>query len=235
MLARIWHGVVAVLILVALVIQLVIAVHAAGAPLAHDVGTIAGTPITGRLVRVLSFFTIQSNVLCAVTSAQLAFNPARDGRLRRIARLDALFGITVTGVVYSTVLARIHEPNGWEQVSTNTIFHYAAPIMAVAGWVTFGPRARVDPHTLRWALAWPASWFLYTLAHGAITHWYPYPFVDVHSHGYLRVVINALLVTAVFGAIAALFSVGDRKLPARTPTRARTGAPPSGGQGAHDE
>jgi uncharacterized membrane protein len=227
-LARIWHGVVAVLILVALVIQLMIAVHAAGAPLAHEVGTISGTPITGRLVRVLSFFTIQSNLLCAVTSAQLAFDPARDGRLWRIARLDALFGITVTGVVYSTVLARIHEPKGWEQVSTNTIFHYLAPIMVVVGWVTFGPRPRVDPHTLRWALAWPASWFLYTIAHGAMTYWYPYPFVDVHSHGYLRVVINALLVTAIFGAIAALFSVGDRKLPPQPSTRSRTAGRSSG-------
>jgi hypothetical protein len=61
-----------------------------------------------------------------------------------------------------------------------------------------------------------------------MTYWYPYPFVDVHSHGYLRVVINALLVTAIFGAIAALFSVGDRKLPPQPSTRSRTAGRRSG-------
>jgi hypothetical protein len=99
-------------------------------PPAHGVGTLAGARVAGRLLRVASFFTIQSNVLLAVTSAQLGLSPARDGRVWRILRLDALVGIAATGVVYATVLARIHEPRGWEQVVSNAIFHYGAPIAA---------------------------------------------------------------------------------------------------------
>jgi hypothetical protein len=38
-------------------------------------------------------------------------------------RLAALFGIAVTSIVYSTVLAKIHEPHGWKETSTNTAFH----------------------------------------------------------------------------------------------------------------
>jgi hypothetical protein len=110
--ARLWHGVVATAVLAALVLQVVIAVKAPGSPPAHAVGTLAGAPVAGRLLRVASFFTIQSNVLVAVTSAQLSLSPARDGRVWRILRLDALVGIAVTGVVYATVLARIPRTQG---------------------------------------------------------------------------------------------------------------------------
>jgi hypothetical protein len=83
------------------------------------VGTLVGTPMANRVLRVLSFFTIQSNILSGITSAQLARNPNRDGRIWRAVRLDALFGITVTGIVYSTVLAKVHEPHGWQEMNTN--------------------------------------------------------------------------------------------------------------------
>jgi uncharacterized membrane protein len=213
-LARIWHGAIAVLAAIALAIQTGIAVRAPGTPTAHVVGTIGGTIPVARIVRMLSFFTVQSNILCGVVSLHLAQLPNRDGRMWRVARLDALVGITVTGIVYSTVLARIHEPHGWEQVSTNTLFHYVIPIMMVLGWLLFGPRPRIDAHSIRWSLAWPIAWFAYTLAHGAGTHWYPYPFVDVADHGYGRVLLNALLVTVVLCATAFAYWFGDRRLPA---------------------
>ncbi|HZP16248.1 MAG TPA: Pr6Pr family membrane protein [Nocardioides sp.] len=209
--ARLWHGTVAVLVAVGLAIQTGITVRAPGTPEANDVGTLAGTIGVARLVRMLSFFTIQSNILCGLVSLQLAQFPDRDGRFWRVARLDAVVGITVTGIVYSTVLARIHEPKGWEQVSTNILFHYVVPIMMVLGWLFFGPRPRVDAHSIRWSLAWPLVWFAYTLAHG-VTHWYPYPFVDVASQGYARVLVNALLVLAVLLGVALVFRWGDRRL-----------------------
>jgi uncharacterized membrane protein len=165
-----------------------------------------------RLLRVFSFFTIQSNVLVGLTSAQLALRPDRDGRVWRVLRLDGLVGIAVTGIVYSTVLARIHEPKGWEQVSTNFVFHYAVPVLAVLGWLLFGPRPRIDARVVAWSLVWPLAWFAYTLVHGRISKWYPYPFVDVATHGYARVVVNALLVTVVLAAVSAVYAFGDRRL-----------------------
>jgi hypothetical protein len=171
-------------------------------------------------VRTFSFFTIQSNILAMVTSAQLAIAPSRDGRGWRVLRLDALVGITVTGVVYSTVLARVHEPKGWEQVTTNTLFHYVVPVAMVTGWLLFGPRPRIDRFTVLAALGWPVAWFAYTLVRGSIDSWYPYPFVDVISHGYGRVALNAVVVTVVLGLVEALYWVGDRWLP-RSPRASR--------------
>jgi hypothetical protein len=221
-LARTWHATIAVLAVAALVVQLWIAVRVSGTPASTDVGRLGGATLAGRILRMASFFTIQSNVLSAVTSAQLARNPLRDGPVWRVVRLNALVGITVTGVVYSTVLARIHQPNGWQEWSTNAVVHYVVPVLMVLGWLLFGPRRRIDGRVVAWSLAYPILWLGYTLIRGEITPWYPYPFVDVASHGYPTVLVNALLVTVVLGAISALFWWGDRELPPapRLPTTA---------------
>src|SRR6266702_2538165 len=183
-LARGWNAVIALLVGAGLVVQLWIAIRVSATPRGHAVGTLAGTPMGNRILRVLSFFTIQSNILSGVTAAQLARNPDRDGPVWRAVRLAALFGITVTGIVSSTVLAKIHEPHGWQETSTNDVFHYIVPIMMVLGWLLFGPRPRIDLRTIGRANLWPIVWAAYILSYGAATNWYPYPFLDVITHGY---------------------------------------------------
>jgi hypothetical protein len=212
-LARPWNLGIALLVVVGLVVQVWIAIRVSGSPKAHAVGTLAGTPLANRVLRVLSFFTIQSNILSGVTSAQLARSPNRDGRIWRPTRLAALFGITVTGIVYSTVLAKIHEPHGWQETSTNTVFHYVVPIMMVAGWLLFGPRPRIERRTVAGSMLWPTAWISYILTYGAVTGWYPYPFVDVTTHGYARVIANAAAVLAVLAVVTTLYWLGDRLLP----------------------
>jgi hypothetical protein len=220
MLARGWHAAIAVLVCGALALQIVIAVRVSGTP--HDVtaGVLRGSSLPGRIIRVFSFFTIQSNLLSGIVSAQLAARPDRDGKAWRALRLAALFGITVTGIVYSTVLAAIHEPNGAIETVVNLVVHYIVPVMMVAGWLAFGPRPRAGRLTVLWSLLFPVLWLAYTLVRGAIWKWYPYPFLDVPSHGYARVAVNALVVTIVFALVAALFAFGDSRLPAAPRTRA---------------
>jgi hypothetical protein len=177
--ARGWHGAVAALVVVAIALQVAVAVKVSAVP--HDVSTglLRGSSLAGRIIRVFSFFTILSNVLSGIVSAQLARRPDRDGSWWRPLRLAALVGITVTGIVYSTVLAAIHQPNGAAEVTVNTIVHYVVPVMMVAGWLLFGPRPRIDRRAIGWSLLFPVLWLAYTLIRGAIWAWYPYPFVDV--------------------------------------------------------
>ena len=211
---RSWSATIALLVALAIVVQLWVAVRVSATPPGHAVGTLVGTPTANRVLRVLSFFTIQSNILSGVSSAQLARNPSRDGPAWRAVRLAALFGITVTGIVYATVLAKVHEPHGWQETSTNTVFHYIVPIMMVGGWLLFGPRRRIDARTVALASVWPAAWITYILIYGRVTKWYPYPFLDVATHGYGRVVVNAVAVVAVLLVVTALYWLGDRRLPA---------------------
>ena len=218
--ARVWNATIAVVMVAALLLQLWIAVRVSATPPAHAVGTLAGAPVANRVLRVLSFFTVQSNIISGVTSAQLARDPDRDGRSWRAVRLASLFGITVTGIVYATVLAKVHEPHGWQETFTNDVFHYVVPIMMIVGWVLFGPRPRIEARTIGLAILWPVVWVVYTLIHGAITSWYPYPFVDVPTHGYALVFLNAVLVVVVLLVVTAVFWMGDRRLP--PPLRAST-------------
>lgn len=206
-----WHSFFAVLLAVSLVVQVAIALAAAADPLGHAVGTLRGTNAFMRVFRVISFFTIQSNVLCLVAFVIIARRPRADGRLFRLVRLASMVGISVTGVVYATVLAPTHDPNGIYEVSTNLVFHYVTPLATVVGWWLFGPRPRID-RTDMLALVWPCAWFGWALVHGAITDWYPYPFVDVVTHGYLVVFRNAVAVVAVLGLVTVLFRWGDRRL-----------------------
>ncbi|MGH8862823.1 MAG: Pr6Pr family membrane protein [Jatrophihabitantaceae bacterium] len=162
---------------------------------------------------MLSFFTIESNILCGVVAVQLARTPDRDGAAWRAVRLASLFAITVTGVVYSTVLAAVHEPHGWRETVSNALLHYVVPLAVVVGWLAFGPRPRVTGRVVVRAMLFPVVWLGYTLIRVAAAKWYPYPFLDVATHGYARVVGNAVAVTAVFAGVAALLWFGDRKLP----------------------
>ena len=215
--ARRWNATIALLVTAAVLVQIWIAIRVSATPPGHAVGTLAGTAMANRVLRVASFFTIQSNVLSGVTSGQLVRDPNRDGRVWRAVRLASLFGITVTGIGYATVLAKVHEPHGWKETSTNTAFHYIVPIMMVLGWLLFGPRRRIDRRTIALAIVWPIAWTGYIVVYGGVTKWYPYPFVDVTTHGYGRVALNAGAVVAVLLVVTLLYWLGDRYL---RPTRA---------------
>ena len=146
-----------------------------------------------------------------VVSAQLARDPGRDGAVWRVARLDAVLAIAVTGVVHYQVLRPIQDLGGWDAVA-DVLLHVVSPLVAVAGWTFFGPRPRVALREVGLSVVWPLFWFAYTLVHGAISGWYPYPFADVDEIGYARTLINAVVVTVIFLALAAGARWLDRTL-----------------------
>lgn len=216
MIARGWHALTAVVALVALVVQVVLV--ASGEAVLVEASL--APPVHVRLFRFCCYFTVQSNLLVLLTCASLALDPARDGRLWRVARLDAVVGITVTGVIHWFFLRPLLDLDGASYV-TDKLLHLAVPLLAVAGWVALGPRGRIDPVTLRWALAWPAAYMAFTLVHGGASGWYPYPFTDVGDLGYARVLLNALGVVALLLAVALGLRRADDALDRRGATAGR--------------
>lgn len=123
-------------------------------------------------------------------SVLLAVRPTGlDGVVWPVARLDSLICMTVTGLVFVTVLRGIEELIGL-RVLTDVVFHYFAPLAAVVGWVLFGPRPAISRRTLALALIFPLAWVAYTLVRGEIVSWYPYPFINVAERGYARVAVT---------------------------------------------
>jgi hypothetical protein len=211
-------AVVAVVIFFALVLQLVLTIS--GGVDANNGESGAGVPIGTRLLRSYSFFTVDSNIIVLVVAVMLVANPLRTGAVGKVVHLDALLSIVITGVVFSFVLAPGLQLTPAAEVVT-VLFHYVSPWLFTLGWLLFGPRPQWSWRLLPFAFIWPVIWLGYTFLHGAITGWYPYPFLDARVLGAGTAIVNALVVVAVAVALAMIVRLVDRFAPAIG--RVRTG------------
>lgn len=215
--SRAWNGAIALVVAVAFAIQLVL-VFTGGSD-ANSGDAVGSASLLTRLIRMFSYFTIQSNLLVLIVTISLVLAPSRDGPLWRVLHLDALLGIVITGLVFGFVLSKQVHPTGaahWATVG----FHYIAPWAMLLGWLLFGPRPRIDRRTIGAAFIWPVLWIGYTLLHGAATDWYPYPFLDVTVKGYPRALANTGLVVLIALVLIAIFAALDRLPTLRSRRRA---------------
>jgi len=164
-----------------------------------------------RISNYFSYFTIQSNIIVLCIAISLVLAADRGGPVWRVFRFLAVQCITVTCLVDITVLRPIQHLAGLSNVADLGL-HVVTPIMVVAGWAMFGPRPRFSWSTLGCATVFPIAWLAFTLVRGAIVKWYPYPFIDVVTHGYARVAANAVFVAALIIGLGALLVLLDRKL-----------------------
>jgi hypothetical protein len=201
--ARALFALTALAVVVALAVQL---------PLSAGNAASQFTRPGARVLNTFCYFTIQSNILVAITAGMLAWRPERSSTVFAAVRLAALVGITVTFAVFHTVLSGLQELAG-AAAFTDFVFHTLVPLLAVAGWVAFGPRGLVSWRVAGYALLFPLLWGLFTLIRGPIVDFYPYPFIDVRSLGYPRVLVNVALVGVLFYALAAAAVALDGRLP----------------------
>ena len=117
-----------------------------------------------------------------VVAYLLTRNPRRTGGVFQAFRLGSLVMISITGVIYALVLAPLWDPTGWQKVADQTL-HYAVPVLAVLGYLLFGPRPEFSWGALWRSVLIPLSWVIYTLIrspfisytrNGDTRHWYPY-------------------------------------------------------------
>jgi len=206
-------------IVVARVLHALLALAAAGGVVLEVSRALAEGPgdagtTTERLVRLFSYFTIQSNLLVLVASALLAARPARAGRLMAVLHLDALLCIAVTGVVYHTVLADAGVDLTPPGDLANFLLHTVTPVGTWVVWLLVGPRPRFGGATVGWSVVYPLAWIAYTFVRGAAAGWYPYPFLDAGALGLATAARNTALVAVAFLVLALLVRLLERVLPA---------------------
>jgi hypothetical protein len=190
-LTRAWFAVTALVALTGLVTQVI----ATASDTTGQFRTAAG-----RIANLFCFFTIDSNLLVTVTSALVALGLARS-RLFAVLWLDALVGIVVTGIVYQVALAGLYELHGLSLFS-DTVLHKVTPILFVLGWLVTGPRGALTWRTVWLSLLYPLVWVAFTLPRGALTGFYPYPFIDAGALGYGAVTVNCVFIGLFFVALA---------------------------------
>jgi hypothetical protein len=200
--ARVWFGSTALVVLVAMVMEVIVTVTFKGGPF---------TSVGDRVFNMVFYFTIESNLLVGVTSLLLAIRLDRPSVTFRVFRLAAIVGITITALVYHAVLAQLVHPTGLWFVADQFV-HTIVPFLAITGWLVFGPRAHTSWPVTLLMLLYPAFYLVITLIRGPLVNWYPYPFVDAAKLGYLHVLFNSVGLAVLFLAFAGGATLLDRWL-----------------------
>jgi len=194
--------------------------------------------VLGSPARVLSYFTIQSNILVALVftlSAARAWSARRP--LPPLVTGGTLLFIVTTGLVYHLILASESSPfsmtgevatlTGWPALA-NQILHTAIPIAALLDWLLLtSPPPLALRHATTWLL-YPLVYLAFSLARGELlpsgsTARYLYPFLNVDAHGYKGILGNALLLGLAIYALALLLIALDHIRPDPIRRRAKTG------------
>jgi hypothetical protein len=164
---------------------------------------------------VFAFFTVRSNLIVGATCLLLAIKLDRRSIVFRVARLIGVVAITVTGIIYHVALRGLLDLDTWG-LAADTIVHTVVPIVAVIGWLRFGPRGWTSKTVVRATMVFPAFYMLFTMIRGEIVGFYPYPFADVGTLGYVRVIINGVWVTLIFFGLASGAHALDQLLVSRS-------------------
>jgi hypothetical protein len=172
------------------------------------------------LFRYFAYFTIDTNIIVALCFTFIFLGPTyRLGRF--FSRPSAITAITVyitiVGIVYNVVLRSEWAPTGLQKI-VDELLHTVIPALVIIFWLLFVPIENLKwKNAFPW-LIYPIVYMAYALIHGAITNFYPYPFVDVNDLGYNKALINTGGILLVI-FILSLALIGTGKLMKRFDSR----------------
>ncbi len=176
-----------------------------------------GALLPASSVRFFSFFTILTNLLAAVAMLAPVLAPQSGlGRfLDRPSVRTAIAGyIVIVGTVYYVLLSAIDKATGLH-LDLEYVLHYVIPPLFVLDWLLFVSKDEIGWRNGVDSLAYPFAYLGWTLGHGYVTGWYPYPFIDVTKLGYGRMLLNSAGLILAFLALELLFVALGRLLKAR--------------------
>ncbi|MGW5225761.1 Pr6Pr family membrane protein [Nocardia niigatensis] len=163
-----------------------------------------------------SYFTVQSNILGIIVLLVGGLRDPSGGGWQVWCGASTLY-LTMTGIIYAVLLADIDVQLTDQWI--NDTLHRVIPIVMVADWLLVAaglvPTVRL---ILGW-LAYPLAYGAYTLMRGPFEGWYPYPFIDPRSQGYVQLSVGLVTMAVVFAIlgviVAALNGLVPRAVAAR--------------------
>ena len=162
------------------------------------------------LANFFSFFTIQSNIIAATILLIVGIGSLlqRDSTPQfAFIRGAAALYMTMTGIIYLVLLSGNEVALQTTIPWVNFILHYAAPVIIVLDWLLFPSRFRLPfSKTIFW-LSFPALYLVYSLVRGAITNWYPYPFLNPLTDGWGSVIMTCLVISVGATGLSALLAL----------------------------
>lgn len=169
--------------------------------------------LSGRhLVQYISYFTIESNLLIAISltiAVVLPGSKAARWILSPSFQTALAVYILVVAMVYNIVLRNTWAITGWGSI-IDDLLHVVIPALYLVYWLIYIPY-----RSLKWAdvliwLIFPAIYLIYTFIRGEVIGRYPYPIIDVTKLGYAHALINSGFVAAGFLATGILLIIWNR-------------------------
>jgi hypothetical protein len=151
-------------------------------------------------IAFFGYFTVLTNIFAALTSSlPLTLGSTRLGRWFGTGMVlgCATTAILLVGIVYHLLLRNVWAPEGLQWVADMTL-HYAVPIALFVYWVSFPPSTKLSVWApFAWCL-YPLIYLVYVFARGELLGSYPYHFIDVTNLGYVKALVNSLLLLVGF-------------------------------------
>jgi len=166
-------------------------------------------------LRYLSYFTAQANILVVLMLLAFALrSKIEEWTVHPFERSAIASYIAVVAAVH---LCSPSPPAQGAQWLADALLHCLMPLGYLAFWLFVMRKAGLrwyDP--LLWMI-YPAFFLVFVLVHGRFTGFYPYPFIDVTTIGYGRMMLNALAEAAGFLLAGYAVLIASRLLAKREP------------------
>jgi len=167
--------------------------------------------IPETICRFFAFFTIDTNILAALcfTFIFLQKNSRLGTFFSKASTITAItVYITIVGIVYNVVLRSEWDPKGMQKL-VDELLHSVIPALFIIFWLIFVPIEQLKwKNAFPW-LIYPILYMAYGLGFGAISSFYPYPFVNVNKLGYNKALTNAgTILLVIFLLSLALIATG---------------------------
>jgi hypothetical protein len=154
--------------------------------------TNARLPVIDGIVDALSYFTVVTNLLVAIVVTIAGQGYSNSFWTRPGTMSAAAVYIFSVGLFYTLLLSALWHPVGLE-LAADVALHDLIPILYTIYWIFFVPKG-----TLHWSqpfywLAYPALYMAYSMLRGVLISRYQYPFANVTTMGYWRVIANSAM------------------------------------------
>jgi hypothetical protein len=168
---------------------------------------IEGAP--GRVFDLLSYFTIWSQIVIAITFYALYKNQNRKDRFTTLLLPSGIMMITITGIMFYALIYPVSPPVG-ANIYPSFVSHAVVPVISVLVWIKYGPHTVFRAKSIPTYFIIPIIWVVLTLVRGVVSTQYPYGVLDVTEIGYMWFFITIGLII-VFGTILGfIYSVIDK-------------------------
>jgi hypothetical protein len=171
-----------------------------------------GPGLLASTINFFSYFTILANLAASVAMLLplIAPNSMAARFLLEPSVRTAIAGyLMVVAATYFFFLRFIGDDYGLERLA-DRLMHYVTPLLFMIDWILFVPKGRVPWSLVGTSLLAPLAYGAWTLLHGAVANWYPYPFVNMRSLGYPQGLANMAGFVIVFAGFALALVALDR-------------------------